>query len=322
MNSWVKQAIVNDIIYYYRLPNGGAASMFCGPTIALVGNEEMKKEWLPRIASGEVTFWLGYSEPDAGSDLGSLRTSAKEDGDSMIINGQKTWSTAAHITDYCWLLANTDPNAPKHRNATLMIVDNRSPGITIQPIKNICGTHSFNDVFFDDVRVPKKNIVGEINQGFQNVMIALQFERLIVGTGAFRRVMEELVQYVKEIKYNGEVLAKNPFIRNKIAEMVIEIEMLYGFYWRTAWLMDKGRIPELEASALKLFATELSRKLASTGMEILGLYGQLERGSKWAPLRGRISLAYLDSISGPIGAGTSEVQREIIATRGIGLPRN
>ena len=132
--------------------------------------------------------------------------------------------------------------------------------------------------------------------------------------------MEELVQYVKETKYNREVLAKTPSVRNKLAEMVIEIEMLYGLYWRTAWLMDKGRIPELEASALKLFATELSRTLAGTGMEILGLYGQLEKGSKWAPLKGRISLAYLDSISGPIGAGTSEIQRGIMATRGMGLP--
>ena len=201
-----------------------------------------------------------------------------------------------------------------------MIVDNKSPGITIRPLENICGIHSFNEVFFDDVRIPKKNIVGKMNKGFYYLMLALQYERLIVGAGAFRRVLEELVKYVKETKYNGETLGKNSMVRDKLTTMAIEIEVLYGFYWRTVWMMDKGLVPELEASSLKLFGTELGRTFASVAMEILGLYGQLERGSKWAPLRGRVSLGYLDSISGPIGAGTSEVQRGIIATRGLGLP--
>lgn len=322
MNSQMKVAIVDDVMSYHRLPVGGVATWISGPTIVQVGSEQMKKEWLPKIANGQATFWLGYSEPDAGSDLSSVRTSAIEYGDSFIVNGQKTWGTSAHVTDYCWLLARTDQDAPKSRGLTLMIVDNKSPGITIQPIKNICGIHSFNDVFFDNVKVPKKNVVGEINRGFYHVMLALQYERLIVGSGTFKRVLEELVQFVKETQYNGLTLAKNPLVRNKLAEMAIEIEVLYAFYWRTAWLMDKGFIPELEASVLKLFATELSRTFAGKAMEILGLYGQLEKDSKWVPLKGRISLAYLDSISGPIGAGTSEIQRGIMATRGLGLPRN
>jgi hypothetical protein len=153
-------------------------------------------------------------------------------------------------------------------------------------------------------------------------MLALQYERLFVGSGAFRRVLEELIQYVKKTKHNGKALAKNPLVRNKLAEMAIELEVLYSFYWRSAWLMDKGFVPVLETSVLKLFATELSRKFAGRAMEILGLYGQMERNSQRAPLKGRISLAYLDSISGPIGAGTSEIQRDIIATRGLGLPSN
>lgn len=322
MRSWMKQAIVDDIMSYYRTPIFSVANYIAGPTILLVGSDEMKKEWLPRISGGEVSFWLGYSEPNAGSDLGSLNTTAVKDGDDFIINGQKIWSTGAHVSDYAWLLAKTDPNAPKHKRATLMIVDNKSPGITIRPIENICGIHSFNEVFFDNVRVPRKNIVGEENRGFYNVMVALQYERYMIGTGAFRRVLEELIQYIRETNFYGESLAKNPLIRNKVASIAIEVEVLYGFYWRTAWLMDKGLIPELEVSALKLFATELSRTLASTSMEILGLYGQLDRDSKWAPLKGRGCLGYLDSVSGPIGAGTSEIQRTIIATRGLGLPRN
>ena len=164
-------------------------------------------------------------------------------------------------------------------------------------------------------------MVGEVNQGFYNVMIALLYERLFVGIGAFRRVLEELIEYVGNTWRNGQVLAKDPLVRNKLAEKAIEIEVLYGYYWRTAWMMDQGLIPELESSVLKLFGTELGRSLASTAMEILGLYGHLSRGSKWVPLMGRISLGYMDSVSGPIGAGTSEIQRGIIATRGLGLPR-
>ena len=320
--SMMRQAIVDEVTSYYRAPAGGVATLIAGPTIAAVGSEEMKQNWLPRIAAGETTFWLGYSEPNAGSDLGSIRTSARPDGDDFIVNGQKIWGSAAHVSDYAWLLVRTDPKATKHRGASLFIVDNRSPGITIRPIENICGIHSFNEVFFDNVRVPRENVVGGLNQGFYHVMLALQFERLLVGAGAFRRVLEDLVRYVRETSQSGQPLSKDPLIRNKLASLAIDVEVLYGFYWKTAGLLDRGQIPELEASVLKLFATELSRKLAGTGMEILGLSGQLERGSGGAPLRGRISLGYLDSVSGPIGAGTSEIQRTIIATRGLGLPRH
>ncbi len=323
MNSWVKNAIVDEVMSYHRAPYGGVATWISGPTIIEVGSESMKKEWLPKIANGEATFWLGYSEPNAGSDLGSLKTRAVKNGDEFIVNGQKTWGTGAHVTDYCWLLAKTDPSARKHGSATLMIVDNKTPGIDIRPIENILGIHSFNEVFFDDVRVPEENVVGEINRGFYNVMLALQYERLIMGMGAFRRVLEELIRYVKETEYNGQLLKDDPLVRNKIASIAIEIEVIYSFYWRTAWAMDQGKFSETEASVFKLFGTELSVKIACTAMEILGLYGQLERGSKWAPLLdGWASIGYLDAISGPIGAGTSEVQRDIIAIRGLGLPRD
>ena len=319
--SMMKQAIVDEVTSYYRAPAGGVATLIAGPTIAAVGTEDMKQEWLPRIAAGEATFWLGYSEPNAGSDLGAIRTSARPDGDDFIVNGQKIWSSAAHVSEYGWILARTDPKASKHRGASLFIVDNRSPGITIRPIENICGIHSFNEVFFDNVRVPAKNVVGGLNQGFYHVMLALQFERLLVGAGAFRRVLEELVQYAKQTSRSGRPLCEDPLIRNKLASLAIEVEVLYGLYWKTAWLLDRGQVPELDASMLKLFSTELSRKLAGTGMEILGPCGQLVRDSRGAPLYGRVSMGYLDSISGPIGAGTSEIQRTIIATRGLGLPR-
>jgi alkylation response protein AidB-like acyl-CoA dehydrogenase len=322
MHSMMKFGHYEDVMSYYRAPSGEIATLIVGPTLVHVASEEMKREWLPRIAKGEVTFFLGYSEPDAGSDLASIQTTAVEDGDDLILNGQKIWSTGAHTADYSWLIARTDPDASKrHKGISLMIVDCRSPGITITPIINVCGIHSFNQVFFDNVRVSKKNIVGDKNRGFYYLMAALQYERLILGIGGFRRILEEVIQYAKESKRNGESLSKNPLIQNKIASMAIDYDVLYGIYWRCAWMIDKGRKPDLDASIAKQIGTELSRKFACAAMEVLGLYGQLDRGSKWAPLTGRICIGYLDSISGPIGAGTPDIMRSIIATRGLGLPR-
>jgi len=322
MHSMMKYAHYEDVMSYHRVPSGEIATLIVGPTIVHVASEEMKREWLPRIAKGKVTFFLGYSEPDAGSDLASIETTAVEDGDDLILNGQKIWGTGAHTADYAWLIAKTNPDAPKkHKGISMMIVDCKSPGVTINPIINICGIHSFNQVFFDDVRVPKKNIVGEKDKGFYYMMAALQYERLVLGIGGFRRILEELIQYAKEKKYKGGLLSKNPLIQNKLASMAIDLEVLYGLYWRSVWMFDKGLKPDLEASIAKLIGAELSRKFANTAMEILGLYGQLDRDSKWAPLTGRVCLGYLDSISGPIGAGTPDIMRSIIATRGLGLPR-
>ena len=319
--SMMKQALVGDVLSYHRAPTGAVATAIAGPTILLVGSQEMKEKYLPKIAAGEIGFWLGYSEPGAGSDLVSLRTSAAADGDDFIINGQKIWSSGAHVTDYAWLLARTDPDARQHQGASLFIVDNKTPGIDIRPIINICGLHSFNEVFFDNVRVPRENLVGQLHHGFYNVMLALQFERLAVGSGAFRRVLDELIQCAKEIERDGRPLARDPHIRSRLAEMAAEIEVFYGFYWRTVALIERGQVPELEASGMKVFFTELGQKLADLALDLLGPEGLIEPGDSRALMRGRAAIGYLDSVSGPIGAGTSEIQRTIIATRGLGLPR-
>jgi len=317
----IEQAIFHERMSYYRAPAGDVATLIGGPTILNFGSDEMKKEWLPRIAKGDMTFWLGYSEPNAGSDLASLQTSAVEEGDDLVVNGQKMWSTVAHVSDCAWMVVRTDPSAPAHKGISLIIVDNKSDGITIRPLINLCGFHSFNEVFFDNVRVPKKNIVGEKNQGWYYLMVALDFERLVIPMGGFRRTFEEIVQYARETKHNGQALSRDPLIRNKLAEMAIEIEVAYMFFWQTAWMLDRGLMPNIEASVLKLVTTELSQKLASVGTAVMGHYAQLERGSKWVPLRGRVPAGYLDCISALVGAGTSEIQRNIIAMRGLGLPR-
>ena len=202
----------------------------------------------------------------------------------------------------------------------LVIVDNRSTGITMQPLVNICGFHSFNQVFFEDVRVPKKNIVGEADRGWYYVMLALDFERLVVAIGAFRRTFEELVKYSRETKPGGAPLSDDPLIRDRLAEIAVKIEVAYTFFWQTAWMLDRGLVPNIEASVLKLFTTELSRDLAYTGMEIMGPYAPLDWSSANAPLGGRVCNGYLDCISALVGAGTSEIQRNIIAMRGLGLP--
>jgi alkylation response protein AidB-like acyl-CoA dehydrogenase len=318
--SHIEQAIFYERMSYYRAPIADIGVLISGPTIMRFGSDEMKKEWLPRIAKGEIRFWLAYSEPNAGSDLASIETSAVEDGDDLVINGQKTWSSGAHISNYAWMAVRTDPPAPPHKGISLVIVDNGSKGVTIRPLINICGFHSFNEVFFDNVGVPKKNVVGELNRGWYYLMAALDFERLAVAIGSFRRTFEELLQYCKETRHNGQTVSSDPLIQDKLAELAIEIEVAYMFFWQTAWMLDQGLLPNIEASVLKLFTTELSQKLASTGAEVMGPYAELERGSKWAPLGGRVCTGYLDCISALVGAGTSEIQRNIIAMRGLGLP--
>jgi alkylation response protein AidB-like acyl-CoA dehydrogenase len=320
-HTFVEQAIFAERLSYYRAPGTDVATLISAPTIMRFANDEMKKEWIPRILKGNLRFWLAYSEPNAGSDLAAIQTRAVEDGDDLIVNGQKIWSSGAHIADYGWMVARTDMNVPPHRGTTLFIVDNKTPGITIRPLVNMVGFHSFNEVFFDNVRVPKKNVVGEMNMGFLYLMVALDFERLAIAIGGFKRQFDELVKHVKATNRNGKPLSSNPVVRKKLADMAIEIEVAYNFFFKTAWMMDNNQMPNIEASALKLFATQLSRRLANTGMEILGIYGQLEHGSAYAPMNGQYSIGYLDSISAVIGAGSSEIQRNIIAQRGLGLPR-
>jgi alkylation response protein AidB-like acyl-CoA dehydrogenase len=197
----------------------------------------------------------------------------------------------------------------------------KTSGITVRPLINLCGVHSFNEIFFDDVRVPKSNLIGEKNQGWYYLAAALDFERLMVGVGGFKRVFEFFLDYIKTTVRNGEALRIGPRVRHMIAEMAVQIDVAYMFYWHTAWMLSKGLIPNMEASILKLWITELSRKFADTAIQVLGLYGLLETGSKWSPLNGLVPRGYLDCVSATIGAGTSEIQRNIIAMRGLGLPR-
>ena len=312
--------MIREEMGYHGLPFGFVAAHMAGPTILRFGSDEMKKKWLPRIASGEVEFALGYTEPQAGSDLSALNLRAEDKGDYFLLNGTKLFNTSCHLADYHWLAVRTDFETPKrHKGVSMMIVDLKSPGITLSPLITMADWRT-NEVFYEDVRVPKENLVGEKNKGFYYLMAALDFERMF-PLGVFRRIFDEIVDYTKETIVDEKPLSKNPLIRQKLAQLSIEIEVTRLLYYQLAHILDKGGIPNYQSSMEKTFATELSQRITNMGMDILGLYGQLKEGSKWAQLEGKIENYYRTSIVQTIVAGTSEIQRNIIAQRGLGLPR-
>jgi 3-oxocholest-4-en-26-oyl-CoA dehydrogenase alpha subunit len=311
--------IIRDEMAYARVPSVFVAAHMAGPTILRVGNEELKKEYLPRIARGEVEFALGYTEPQAGSDLVALKIRAEDKGDFFLINGQKTFNTHCHVADYHWLAARTDFEVPKHKGVSMIIVDLKSPGITIRPLITMAGWRT-NEVYYDDVVVPKKSLVGEKNKGFYYLMAALDFERM-VPPGLYRRLFDEIVQYAKETVVDGKHLSQKPLIRQKLSQLAVELEVTRLLYYQLAHMLDKGTIPNYQSSMEKMFATEVAQRVANTGMEVMGLCGQLKEGSRWAPLAGRVEHFYRWSVVETVYAGTSEIQRNIIAMRGLGLPR-
>lgn len=292
-----------------------------GPIIMRHGSEEMKREFLPKIARGEISFALGYTEPDAGTDLASLQMRAVRDGDDYVITGQKVYSTGAHFNTHHWLAARTNFDVEKHRGISLFCVDLASPGITIRPLWTMAGERT-NEVFYDEVRVPRKNLVGEENRGWTYVREALGVERIVLGSvGAGRSILDELVEYTKETERNGKPLAKDPLVRQSLAQLAIETSIRRLFGYRTGWLMSKGSIPEVEAAMQKVWGNELDQRIANAGTQILGLYGELEPDSKWVPLRGTIEHRYLFTVHLTYGGGSHELMRNLMATRGMGLPR-
>ncbi len=294
------------------------AAHMAGPTIMHFGSEEMKREWLLPIARGEVEFALGYSEPQAGSDLSAVDIRAVDNGDMFLMNGQKTFNTHSHVADYHWLASITDPDAKRYHGMSMVIVDLKSPGIDIRPMVTMAGWQT-NEVYYDDVLVPKKNLVGELNQGFYYLMSALDFERMY-PLAAYERFFDDTVEYAKTTMVGGRPLSKDPLVRQKLAQIEIELEANRHLYYRLAHLMDKGKIPNYESSMQKLFATETAQHITNTAMDVLGMFGQLKQGSTRAVASGTIEQAYRTSVVETIYAGTSEIQRNIIAQRGLKLP--
>jgi len=306
--------IVMEQIYYFLNIYSTVAAGMVGPVILKHGSEQQKEEFLLPIARGEIEFALGYSEPQAGSDLAALAIKAEDKGDHFLINGSKLFNTRAHYAQYHWLGARTAATKPKYRGISLFIVDLKTPGITISPIWTVGGTRT-NEVFYDNVKVPKEALVGEVNRGFYYILEALDHERISTVAG-LERDFQEIVEYVKEKKKG-----KDPLVRQKLAGLAIEIESAKLFALRVAWMLNNRQVPNYEAAMLKMLVAEVEQRLVNTAMQIFGPYGQIRKGSKWSQLNGKFERLYRDSLERLITRGTSEIMRNVIAQRGLGLPR-
>jgi alkylation response protein AidB-like acyl-CoA dehydrogenase len=317
-NSPTLQHILVEELAYHKCPGWDTCGIgMLAPMLFMSGNEEQKKRFLPPMARGEPSWCELLSERDAGSDLAALQTRAVEKDDYFVINGQKCWTSGAHKADWGFILARTDPEAePKHRGLSFFLLDMKTPGISITPIVNMAGEHEFNEVFLDDVRVPKENMVGEKNRGWYVVLGVLDFERSALPFHAIaRRKLDDYIEYVRKTKIS------DPIMRNRIAELIVESEVARLMHYRVVWMQDRGIVPDYESSIDKLCMSELNQKVTATVCRDLGHYGALTEGSKWAPLNGHAPFLYLRAIGDVIAMGSSEIERVVIAQRGLGLPR-
>lgn len=291
-----------------------------GPTIMMHGSDAMKREQLPRIAKAEVRWCQGFSEPNAGSDLASLQTRAVRDGDEFVINGQKVWTSGAHLADWILLLTRTDPEAPKHRGITMFAVDMKTPGITVRPLVQMTGVPGFNEVYFEDVHVPATNMISELNRGWYAATTTLDFERSGIERNlTARNDLDRLDAWLADgglASMNGRPSAW----RNKLADLHIECEVGMWLARRVAYMQGHGLVPNYESSMSKTFNSELGQRVADFGVSLTGMGGQVRNGPG-AAIGGVPAFRYLDSRRLTIGQGTSEINRNIIATRGLGLPR-
>lgn len=288
------------------------------------GSPRLKQEVLPRIGRGEVTFWQGFSEPNAGTDLLSLQTTAVRDGDDYVINGRKIWSSHAGISTYGLVIARTNTEAPRHKGLSMFVVDNTTPGLDIRPIRNMTGGVYHYEVFLDTVRVQKDYLLGKEDEGFLELLKGLDTDRFwgrFYKAPALQRTLRELVEYANTTTRAGKPLAHDPVVRRQLADVATDIEVLRMLFYRNGWLIKEGLPTPYESSLNKLFADETGQKLAALGMALLGLYGQLKEGSRWAKLQGKMQHVYQTSLGHTIAGGTSEILRTTVATRGLGLPR-
>jgi alkylation response protein AidB-like acyl-CoA dehydrogenase len=324
--SMIELAIFNEEMAKAEAPgplNVLGLSM-AGPTIIVHGTEEQKKRYLPKILDCEEIWCQGFSEPGSGSDVASIRTRAELKGDEFIVNGQKVWTSLAHIADWCMLLVRTDPDAPKHRGISYILVDMKSPGVTVRPLRQITGESEFNEVFFEDVRVPRANLVGELNNGWGVALTTLMNERGTASFGTqarFRIIYDNLVALAKKSTVDGKPAAHDPQVRQQLAQHLIDVEILKYNCFRNFTRLLRGGTPGPEGSILKLWWSELNQRMQHTAMTIQGPYGQLLRESPWVVESGRWQYNFLRSLANTIEAGTSEIQRNIIAERVLQMPK-
>jgi len=296
-----------------------------GPSIMLFGTDEQKRHYLPRIASGEISFAMGLSEPGAGSDLASVSTTAVKQGDDYLVTGHKRFTSGAHYSDLLWTVTRTDPDAPKHRGISMLVVPLDSPGVRVQPLIDLQGRHHFNEVFLEDVRVPAKNLLGEENRGWYVNAATLDFERSGIARYAFlRRTLDRAIDEARARRAApGRAAAHFPH-RERLAAAAIRAEVGKLLSHRVTGLQSSGALPNYEVSIAKLTVTETIQQVTGAAVHMHGMHGQLAQEGpddaedspqmEWGSL-------YLDSLRHTIGQGSAEIQRNVVANRGLGLPR-
>jgi alkylation response protein AidB-like acyl-CoA dehydrogenase len=295
------------------------------PTLLLCGNEKQKSEFIPKILDGTHIWCQGFSEPNAGSDVVNVGTSAVKKGDHYIVNGQKIWTSFAHMADYCILLVRTDPQASKHKGLSYLLLDMKTPGVDVRPIVQITGEAEFNEVFLEDVKVPQDMLVGQEGQGWNIAITTLMFERALgdaVMAEAFGRNGRLMIEMARQTKRSGRPVIDDPICRQKLAQVLIELKALKYHGYRSLSQLMGGSMPGAEGSIGKLLWSEHNQRANASAMQILGPWSQLVRGSDWAVQGGMWPYAFLRSKGNTIEAGTSEIQRNIIGERVLGLPKD
>lgn len=315
------QGPIEQTIYMEEMAYAGApqehhrrAIQQVGPSIMLFGSDEQKRKYLTGIASAEISFAMGLSEPNAGSDLANVETRATRDGDDFVLNGVKRYTSGAHYSDYLWCVARTDPDAPKHRGISMFVVPLKAPGVDVVPLLDLQSAHHFNYVYLNDVRVPADHLVGEENRGWYLNAQTMDYERSGgAHIGSARRETDLALEWVRT---SGVKLKERDRLRLAEVAVITKIAWLLGY--RIAWMRSRGLFPNHEASMVKLLTAQVRQSVPEIMIRILGPDGLLAAGSA---RRGDWGADYLDSASATVGQGTSEIQRNVIATRGLGLPR-
>jgi alkylation response protein AidB-like acyl-CoA dehydrogenase len=336
--SWPKQyggrgaSLMQQAIFWEEMARLEAPPManalglgLIGPTIIAYGSDAQKKRFIPKILNAEEIWCQGFSEPNAGSDLAALQTEARLDGDHYVVNGQKVWTSYGWVGDWCELVVRTDPAAPKHKGLTVLLVDMKSRGVEVRPLRQMTGESEFNELFFREVRVPAENVLGKVNDGWNVAVSTLMYERGSYGARLhliFKRNINRLFELARSTPRNGGTAAQDPLIRQKLAQLFAEIEIMRLNQLRAFSRMTTTGVPGPEGSIQKIFWSELNQRLQQVAQEILGPYGQLLAGDGHAVDKGMWSYGYLRTRGNTIEAGTSEVQRNIIGHFVLGLPRS
>ena len=323
----VEQAILAEELASAGAPEGLniIGRNLTAPTLMHHGTEAQRRRFLPKILSGEEVWCQGFSEPGAGSDLAAVRTTAIQDGDHFVVNGQKVWTSFAQYAQWCFMLVRTDPAAPKHKGISFLLVDMRTPGITVRPLRQISGESEFNETFFDNVRVPVENLVGPINEGWRIAMTTLAHERgpedALARQIRFERELGQLLDVAATQKRGNRTAADEPALRQKLATSVIEIELMRLNCLRSFSRMIAGKPLGPESSFQKLYWSHVAQRMYETALETLGPTAPLAKGDPAAAKRGVFQMSYLQSRAFTIYSGTSEIQRNIIAERVLGMPK-